>query len=499
MIIDLSKSEGDPFEGRQFDICICGAGVAGITLALNLSGKMNVLLLEGGGFENSAETQSIYQGNNVGREYADLRAGRLRFFGGSSNHWGGECRPLDAHDFETKTYLPLSGWPIGKSDLDPYAEKAESIVDLPAEESWDAPPGYFEDRIGNRPDFRSIRYKLSPPTRFGEKYRNEIESRSNIVCVLNANVTDFRLAENGKRIRHAVVRTYSGVEYFAPARTFVLATGGVENARLLLNSNSQVSAGLGNRHGNVGRFFSEHLYTKVADFILEDEARTFVEQYPYGDSFKGRLKSQICAHPQLHEMFEDMRGRDMDCLSEIQHYFAPTREMMQLNEILNFSLRMRVRTPGHGEPTDGKLFIASEQAPNPESRITLGNEKDMLGLRRVDLDWQLSTIDVDTIRRATFRFGEALADLSIGRLRVVDWIASESRPFEGTYGHHHMCTTRMGTTPQDAVVDSNSKLFGTDNLYVVGSSVFATAGQANPTFTIVQLTLRLADHLGSRG
>jgi choline dehydrogenase-like flavoprotein len=187
----------------------------------------------------------------------------------------------------------------------------------------------------------------------------------------------------------------------------------------------------------------------------------------------------------------------MDCLSEIRHFFAPTREFLDRDKILNWSLRMRVRTPGHDEPTDGKLFIGSEQALNPSSTITLSADKDRFGLRRVRMNWQLSEVDVRTIQLATLRFGEAMAENSVGRVRILDWLDDESPAYLGTGGHHHMCTTRMASSRKSGVVDQDLKVFGLDNLYVAGSSSFGTGGHANPTLTIVQMALRLADHLST--
>ena len=133
----------------------------------------------------------------------------------------------------------------------------------------------------------------------------------------------------------------------------------------------------------------------------------------------------------------------------------------------------------------------------------LGNERDKFGMRRVDIDWRLSKIDLRTIKRGTIRFGELFATLGLGRVQVNEWLLAEHPIFpsldeDEVAGNHHMCTTRMGSSPQNGVVDSNQKVFEIDNFYVAGSSVFSTAGHANPTFTIVQMTLRLADHLNKR-
>jgi choline dehydrogenase-like flavoprotein len=132
--------------------------------------------------------------------------------------------------------------------------------------------------------------------------------------------------------------------------------------------------------------------------------------------------------------------------------------------------------------------------------VRLGSEPDRFGLRRAQLDWQLQAGDKETLRRAVTDFGRRMAADRIGRVRIRDWVMDTDASFPGYRdhamgGHHHMGTTRMARRPEEGVVDPDSRVFGTDNLYMAGSSVFPTMGYANPTLTIVQMTLRLADHL----
>lgn len=498
MINDLNNVLSDPFEDREFDVCICGAGIAGITLALNLSSKLNILLLEAGGFEPTIESRSVYEGQIVGHDYMDLAAGRLRFFGGTSNHWGGDCRPLDKYDFEPKSFLQYSGWPIQQSDLAPYLKSAESILDVSSDVGWRQPEGYLQEKLDSTADFQSINFRESAPTRFGQKYRRDLETRSNITCYLNANVTQLSVSDDHSKLDNFEVSSYSGKRYQARARIFVLATGGIENPRLLLNSNKQVSAGLGNQNGLVGKFFSDHLFATVAELILEDDENmnNYIENNQFGDSFKGRLKKLVCGSPTLLGAARDIAGKNVSCRSR-KNYFSPTPEFMEREQILNFSLRLNFRAPGHGRDTDGIVVISSEQAPNPRSSVTLGSELDQFGMRRVKLDWRVEEIDYFTLQRAVLRFGEVFAESNLGRLKVPDWLLSDPEEFPVRPGNHHTGTTRMGESPATGVVDSNQRVFGVPNLYMAGSSVFATGGHANATFTIVQTTLRLADHINS--
>ncbi|MBI5409240.1 MAG: GMC family oxidoreductase [Nitrospirae bacterium] len=491
MIIDLNNIKSDPFQNKVFDICICGGGVAGITLAVNLSKQFNVALLEAGGFEYSEESQEVYKGRIIGREYYPLEETRMRFFGGSSNVWAGFCRPLDYYDFEPKKYVEYSGWPINRNDLDPYLEKAKSILDIPDDK--EAPKDQFTHLLNKSADFKKIDFWFSKPTNFGEKFGNEITNAENILCCLNANVTDIILSEDLSRVKKIKVQNYAGKSYMLNVKTFILAAGGIENARIMLNCNRQIKEGLGNSTGLVGRFFAEHLHYAVGELILEDRFR--------------------------------------NC-NEIRTYAAPSERFMQKENILNLGLRiircnqnssqysfkMKIKnilcewSPDLVESVfsskcryadqlmDRVVRIISEQAPNFSSAVLCDAEVDKFKMRRAALDWTLSPIDVRTIKNGVIHFGKTVASLGLGRLKVVQWLLSEDPKFPGiredeTGGNHHMCTTRMGTSPKNGVVDSNQKVFGIGNFYVAGSSVFSTGGHANPTFTIVQMSLRLADYL----
>jgi hypothetical protein len=480
---------------RAFDVCIVGAGPAGITLARRLAaGGAEVALMEAGGLAFSDRSQALYRGANVGLDYHALDIARLRFLGGSSNHWGGWCRALDHHDFLPKPWNPDSGWPIGQTDLDPYRADADRILDIPSATAWpDRPLEQADHR------FENVRFRWSPPTLFGEKYRDELAASDRIRVALNANLVDLRLDEPQHAVTAAHFRGYRPDDPGWPvrARHFCLCTGGIENARLLLNFRSQAPAGIGNRHDLVGRYFSDHPHFVVGDLLLR------VPLY--------------------------------------WHVYAPTWRFVLEHEVLNFGLRLEPDDPPSGmfaalandpppprfridpsrRPPDpmvvpprlarvlgdarltGPVRIACEQALNADSRVAVGADHDALGLRRAVLDWRLSDLDVHTMRTAVLALGAHLAEQDIGRVRMRDWLLADPVRFPGVDadivgGMHHMGTTRMADDPRHGVVDRDCRVHGLDNLFVGGSSVFATPGHANPTYTIVQLALRLADHLVGR-
>ena len=502
------------------DLCIAGAGVAGITLALALGqSALRVVVLESGGYEFEQEVQDLCRGQNLGQAYFDLDATRLRFLGGSSNHWGGMCAPLDEQDFVARSWIPHSGWPIGRSDLASYYAEAQEILDLgpggydPVELE---PKGGLLPLAGDRLAPRVFRFS-SPPTWFGEKYAPALAAAPAIELWLHANLVDIELGRDG-RASAFVVKSLSGQQARVRARFFVVALGGIENARLLLSCDGQIKDGIGNRHDLVGRYFMDHLGVAAGRVLLAHSG--WEQAYLRGH------------HPRAG-------GR------EVQHAIAPSDELQRTAQILNAAavcgkvIYERPRSEGYGALHDIKegvrerrlpddfaanlwrvlsdldgvarglwerfdpttyITMASEQAPNPDSRVRLVRERDALGMRRAALDWRLSEIDHRTIRVTATTIAAEIGRLGAGRVELSEWLLHDEVvwPEQLTASHHHIGTTRMAAEPSQGVVDRDGRVFGHGNLYVAGSSVFPTGGFANPTLNLVALTLRLAGHLRGR-
>lgn len=504
MILDVGTADRSAF-AKPFDVCIVGAGPAGIALARQLAAVgADVALMEGGNREFSEESQNLYVGQTSGLDYFPLDAARLRYLGGTSNHWMNACRELDAHDFEPRPHHPWSGWPIGKEDLDPYSEEASRIIDL---DGFDFPDLQLRR---DSDDFRRILYRGNwPPFRFGEAFHDEIEASDAIRLALNANLVDLRLDDALGTVTEAHFSSFEADDpgFAVRARAYVLCAGGLENPRILLNARSQVPTGIGNQHDLVGRFFCEHPYMRVGAVVFEEPfleteyhapTVSFLDAYEVLN-FNLQLLADRSGGPQPLSLPKEM-AREVVCVTPFTERLA--RRVVGDTLTCEDDLGVRAYFARRELPEDlsGSAVIQFEQALDPSNRVRLGNERDAFGLQRIVLDWQFDDLDRRTMRTAVLHFGKLLADQGIGRVRVADWILEDDFQAGNALGDlvgswHHMCTTRMSDDPRQGVVDRDCRVHGTSNLYVGGSSVFATAGHATPTYTILQLALRLGDHL----
>ena len=258
----LDSSDIQQNQTLEADITIIGAGAAGITLAREFTNtKAKILLVESGDLEFDKPTQDLYIGDVVGHDFPPLDASRLRYFGGTTNHWGGFSRPLDPLDFEKRRYVPYSGWPFPRSHLDPFYARAQPICQLGpldySETSW-TQEGNVPLRL--RRNVIDAAQIFQSPSRllFAEIYGDELKNAGNVLVIFNSNVTDIDVNEDARAVTRLNIVSLAGKRYWVKSSAYVLATGGIENARILLNADSKQATGLGNAHGNVGRFFMDH-------------------------------------------------------------------------------------------------------------------------------------------------------------------------------------------------------------------------------------------------
>ncbi|MBN1240225.1 MAG: GMC family oxidoreductase, partial [Gammaproteobacteria bacterium] len=506
------------------DLCVIGAGAAGITIARELAGTpIRVCLLESGGVQPDPQTQALYEGENVGLPYYDLTELRLRFLGGTTNHWSGVCGPLDPIDFQRRSWVPLSGWPLERPDLDPYYERAHVVCELgPYEyrpQAWEGPS---RRQLPLDPDrIRSAMYQASPPTRFGSVYRDMLESAANIDTYLHANAVDLVAVGSGRGLSHVRGATLAGNGFVVRAKEYVLATGAIENARLLLASDGVHRGGLGNGNGLVGRHFMEHLAVPSGLLVPADEGRLrlYTEEHRLGGSGV-RGKAFLALSRRVQEREELLNARayidpadDVEALRGTSPGVESVYGLMQslrdggdaaayaanvaqdLDGIVRYSYRRLFRPP---KLKAYWLYMHMENAPHADSRVTLSDERDALGMRRVQLDWRLGDLERRTFERCARIMAEELGRAGVGRVRLLAPDVATGWPtvYRGLRGAwHQMGTTRMDRDPRRGVVDEQCRVHGVANLSIAGSSVFPTSGYTNPTLTLVALSIRLADRL----
>ncbi len=515
----------------QCDVCIAGAGAAGLTLARELSrSKLNVIILESGGLDFDEEIQSLYQARVNNPYYNDPETSRLRYFGGSTNHWSGNCGPLDAIDFEVRPWLPHSGWPFTRNDLDPYYEKAHAYCELGpfnyALDYWSKQRGF--PALPLDPDIATTAFaQPSPPTRFGEVYRTEIGNSENVHVYLNANLIDIDLHPDGSQVEMVRAGQLNGKRFQVKAKIYVLALGGIENARILLNCDKVQSAGIGNQHDLVGRYFMDHPVISAATFFLADPEINLglyrpgksgsnpAAPGPVASGYLTLSDAAIRRHG-LNNMRAPIIQTSRFEASEGVESFHILQNSLKAGEIpdeLGGHISRMVRDidmliEGFSRKTfNTKLFdtandmnflysdIMIEQRPEPSNRISLSPERDRLGLRKAIIDWNLGADDKENLNRCLELLATEFGRAGLGRVRIEQEQGSRAFGDLLSLGDHHMGTTRAHVDGRQGVVDGNLKVHAVENLYVAGSSIFPTGGHVPPTLTIVALAIRMADHI----
>lgn len=468
MITDARKELPSTLEA---DVAIAGGGPAGIVLALELADKgRRVLLIEGGGRQSPGNGASLYENTTSGRSYP-LTGSRLRWLGGTTNHWGGWVRPFDERDFADDPRSELPGWPIRASDLAEGYRKAADWCEVGSGEYEPSRIG-LEDRAKlldlEGTGFGHRVFRFSPPTRFGERYADALERNDNIDCRVNLNLVS--LDQSDSRVQSARAVTLDGQSCTVRADQFVIAMGGVENARFLLEQDGVP----GNQSDLVGRCFMDH-FGFTPGLMLADAGL---------DYERGQLSGE-----------------------DLMVVIAPERA----TEGPHSCLRVSAESPDDVLPpaywanavagnTDGghyKLSMINAPTPHPESRITLTDERDALGMRRPNLHWHLPPADFEPVISLFERWMETVSGRNRARVKWNRRQPPTMEDFVGV-GYHHMGTTRMSADPEFGVVDPDGRVWDRDNLYLAGSSLYPAAGFSNPTLTIVALAVRMAGHLNRR-
>lgn len=510
----------------EFDVCIIGAGASGLTIASALAGKhVTVCVLESGGDANFAGTSDLATGESSGLPYAPLDTSRLRGFGGSTRAggWGGLCKPLDEQDFEYRPWVSDSGWPFGYDHLHPYYERAKETLGVPDVDELRPRDAVFAGRSAK---LASDRLALCRNFRLGDSLRATIERSPSTTIFLHSTALYLEFDSARHAVTSVLFNQGDDRTLRVTARAYVLAAGGLENARLLL-----LSEGLeGPPKELVGRYFMDHprfsvgtIYPLKKDAFAEllsfDRIRIArrhtVERliWPRSHrhfrvkgltlSFDAQKEEQLLNHRawvepvfsgQVDETIEALKSKILslrDLSLQGQRRPRVSHSIRNLRTV-NWTTIMHLARPARLARCF-RLQHILEPEPCAESAVKLSRHRDRFGLRKIDLHWRLSESTLTSLRR-TFQILQAeFLRTGIARLEATpeEWERLD-RPM---WTWHHIGTTRMHDDPRRGVVDAQCRVHGVSNLFIAGSSVFPTAGNDTPTFTAVALAHRLADHL----
>ncbi len=530
-VIDLqSVGEARPDALTVCDLCIVGSGPAGSTIARELSGTgMRVTLLESGGFVRSSDADALNTVENVGYpRLEDQWAVRNRIVGGSSHTWGGRCAPFDAIDLERRPWIADSGWPFAIEELTPYLDRSAAYLGLAvghgfSDERFWSLAGHKRPRfVPHSPSLLPFFWQFSRDTEESYLYehmrlgRNLAERLgSNVTLVTGATVSRVDPVASGRSVASVEIAAKDGSRCTLSTGTVVLCGGGIENARLLLCSDTIVTKGLGNDRDIVGRYFMDHLRGPVGSFEVAGSAslqKCFGRYNVRGNLFRAglRLSPEVQAEERL-----------LNCAAWLGETLAPDDPWNVLKRVIrgkpdlpgdllvaaaNAGLLLRglkdYIVEGNGVPRKLEsltLDCMCDQTPDRDSRVMLSDQRDRHGMRRPLIDWRVHDDEARTARRIAKLASEEFSRMNLPALKVEDWVR-DGHDFPKTFKDvaHPSGTTRMSEDPCRGVVDASCRVHGIDGLYIAGSSIFPTIGHCNPTQMIVALALRLADRLKTR-
>lgn len=473
---------------RQYDIVIVGAGAAGYTIANEFKdSKLSVALLEGGEYDYTAKSQAIYNGTiGSGLIHADLDVYRQRHLGGSTNCWGGGCLPFDRIDFEGREELGLPKWPIEYDEILPFYDRAAKYTGT---ETFDGNFSGANKRIPIFPEIENQDILLQKHWRvnnskrnFRDNFHDTLINSKNIDVYLNANVISLNMQNGSNIINSLGVQGLDSIKTKLTGKKFILCCGGLETTRLMLNwteSSPELFLGL---KKSLGHYYSPHINLYNGLFVPENGIEIKNDYFPVTDKIRERAFISFSEkHLKENKLlnfkttFESVSSLD----EKARNFDNVLKFIANKNRLSNVNVY--------------NLNTAFDQSPNYDSKIYLNSNRDDIGLKRITLEHQISESDVKSINMTYFQLAKTFGSLGLGRLAYKS--AESCFETEVIGKSHHTGTTRMSSTTDEGVVDSNLKVHGMHNLYISSSSIFPTPSQANPTLTIMAFSIRLADFL----
>lgn len=518
MIIDLENySESND---TAYDLCIVGTGAASLAMISELfDTDLKVLVLEAGGDEITDRNQAIYDTINHPHPFPGAQEGRFRVFGGTTTKWGGQSLHLEPEDFLKRDWVPNSGWPINYDDVARYYPKVDELLNLHPNDYKSDIFGLLKKKPLTKSDKLTLKFsKWSPLPNLRENFRKRLETSLNITVLKNANLTSINLNDQFDAVSSLTVSDFKWNKVSVTAKNYILACGGIENARLLLVSNNQLPAGVGNGNDLVGRYLQEHPNAHVATLAAKGKdaqhyfnyfyigKTRFLPRFVFSDKFQQENKILNCS---AYFSFVTDDSDSFSIAKELYRKYARKalsrkdigyglgifKNIPDLFKIAGeYIFHKRVYTP----KAVLKLNLMTEATPDKDNRIILSNMVDALGMPKAVVAWHSDELLLHTFRKCTEYLKTYFDQLNLGELVTDDWMYADDWFTQIKDAKHHIGTTRMGATAETGVVDVNCKIHGLQNLYIAGSSVFPTSGHSNPTSTLLALAYRLVDHLKTK-
>jgi len=499
--IDLDRVDL-PFTGEAFDYVIVGSGAVGIMMGVELSRKgKKVLMLESGRIGEHADRQVDNEVVQTGKRLENAVWGRKRAVGGTTIAWGGQSLPFRAVDFNRRDWVSDSGWPISFDDLSAYYTPANAFMQI---DGLDYHDDIFTMFGLQKPDFdQAIDFhfsKWAPEPDFTKVYARSLEQ--DLQVVYNAMLTRLIPDGNGS-ISEVEVSNPAGRRYLLKVNQLLLATGGIESNRILLNSRDLNGSVMGDHSGWLGRGFMDHPCISTGKLRPKDAyafQRLFNTNIRGGRKYSKRLS--------LSESFQT--DRQLLNASASLMFSYPEEEFNPYQEIL--SLRNR-RMPNlfkvirHADTyvlaargylmdrfvykhrAEATLIMMLEQEPLRSSRISLSDQSDRFGLPMASIHWDISHKTWESMITLSDRLGAEFTRLGLGTYTPHKHIRQDTDRWIDHLSdvNHHMGGTRMSAVASEGVVDTDLRVWGYRNLYVMSASVFPTGSHSNPTLTLLAL------------
>jgi choline dehydrogenase-like flavoprotein len=512
MLIDFDTVGELP--ATDFDVCIVGAGAAGIVLATELAAHAyNVVLLEAGGLHQEHQSQAIYRSETTGHPHDGTQVGRFRTFGGSTTQWGGQILELGEAIFDRRVHVEGSGWPFSKSELAPHYDRAMDFVGLKAAIREDEVIGkalnWGDISVG--PEFSVLYSRHCFQLNFAR--HTSLSKLNNLTIVYHANAVELVMSQDRSAISTVKVLGYKGRSTEVSAKQFVLCMGGIESVRLLLQP--PITGVLPwQENGILGRFFQDHILFQcipISKLQLQAAARLFGCSEINGHQYRAHFRLTDAAQAkyetldvaaEINPFQRTIKSQERvarmlrDLLRGRRPAIGPVSDLRQLPPAVR-SLLVRRLLGESAQWNRTMLTLHCEQSPQSSSRIALSSRKDTLGMYATKLHWSISEQEIHSLRTFIRLAGEVFTRSGIAQMQIPKGLLEDDEELKRhcVDSYHHIGGTKMSASRTDGIVDKNLQLHGVANGYVCSSSVFPSAGFANPTHTLLSLSFRLSKHI----